>query len=51
MLSVAYSMEPDCYWSGTAPFCEGSCKAGEYVAKSSHTGADGGATCLTGKKR
>ena len=39
------------YSTVTAPICEGSCKTGEFVKMSSHTGAPGDHTCITGKKR
>ena len=38
-----------CRWDGTAPFCEGSCKAGETKGQPAD-GSSSGAACLTGAK-
>ena len=44
-----YSEEYDCYWSGTAPFCNGSCPK-PYVA-TRNSGAGDGFGCVTGQKK
>ncbi len=38
-----------CRWDGTAPFCEGSCNAGEKVSQPP-AGSSSGKACWTGKK-
>ncbi|KDR67862.1 hypothetical protein GALMADRAFT_79377 [Galerina marginata CBS 339.88] len=38
----------NCYWSGTAPFCHGSCAAGFRVEKKDRHGT--GHQCWTGRK-
>jgi chitinase len=37
-----------CYWSGTAPFCNGRCRPGEETRRFSKTG--NGKACLSGQK-
>lgn len=44
-----HTMKPGCYWSGTAPFCAGSCDRGYRQCASSGTGD--GKTCVTGYKQ
>jgi len=40
----------DCFWSGTAPFCQGRCPSKVYVTKASDSCGDG-KCCLTGTKK
>ena len=39
-----------CQWRGQAPFCNGSCKAGEVVTKKNKQGPSGSKKCATGNK-
>jgi uncharacterized protein (UPF0297 family) len=40
----------ECRWDGTAPFCDGECRAGE-VAATPPAGIPSGAACVTGSKK
>ncbi|KAI1661250.1 hypothetical protein F4813DRAFT_346919 [Daldinia decipiens] len=51
-VSAAKAIDIDvdnCYWSGTAPFCAGSCDAG--YTECSTDGCGDGACCTTGYKK
>ena len=42
--------EDRCFWSGTAPFCQGYCPSAVYVTKASDKCGDG-KCCMTGTKK
>jgi hypothetical protein len=49
-LCCAATAGSECRWDGTAPFCDGGCRAGE-VAATPPAGVPSGAACVTGSKK